>query len=107
MKNKTVPLLILTLAILACTNTANISAPVPTSNNPSQKLDTVVQLVVTAEIGVQVRSACGVNNPTTGIILTRGAVVISNGKTQELPDGSIWQPIEGGCVNALFVKPIK
>ena len=105
MKNNLVLLLILIALSLACTNTAAIA------NTPSQKapqeVSQFVQLVVTAEIGVQVRSACGVNNPTTGKILTNGEVVISDGKEQELPDGSFWQPIVGGCVNADYLEAVK
>ena len=105
MNKFTLTLILLLVLSLACTNTAAITnTPAPKA---PQEVSQFVQLVVTAEIGVQVRSACGVNTPTTGKILTNGEVVISDGKEQELPDGSVWQPIEGGCVNALFVEAVK
>ena len=107
MKNNLVPLLILISLSLACTNTATLAQPVPTVGNPSPKLDGNVELIVIAEIGVQVRKACGVNNPTTGKILTNGKTVMSDGKEQELPDGSFWQPIEGGCVNSDYLRAVK
>ena len=102
---KLVPLLILIFAMLACTNTAAI-ANTPAPKAP-QQLDSNVEMIVTAEIGVQVRKACGVNNPTTGKILTNGKTVMSDGKEQELPDGSFWQPIEGGCVNSDYLRAVK
>ena len=103
MKNKLVPLLILIALSLACTNTAAIAQPVPTSSNPSQKLDNAVELIVIAEVGVQVRTGCGLDHPTTGIILTHGEKVTATGLAVVLPDMSRWQPITQGCVNADYL----
>jgi len=105
MNRKLIPVLILAALSLACYNTT-MAQPV-TIPASSPKLDTVVELIVTAEIGVQVRTGCGVNFPTTGIILTHGETVTAMGAAVVLPDMSLWQPIEQGCVNAAFVEPVK
>ena len=105
--NKTiVSILVLIILSLACSNTTTMAQPV-TAPAPSPKLDTVVQYVVTAEIGVQVRTGCGIEYPTTGIILTHGETVTATGAAVVLPDMSLWQPIKQGCVNAAFVEPVK
>ena len=106
MKKITVSILVLTILSLACSNTTTMAQPV-TAPAPSPKLDTVVELIVTAEIGVQVRTGCGIEYPTTGIILTHGETVTATGTAVVLPDMSLWQPIEQGCVNAAFVEPVK
>ena len=97
-----VSILILLMLSLACSNTATMAQPV-TAPAPSPKLDTVVELIVIAEIGVQVRTGCGIEYPTTGIILTHGKTVTATDAAVVLPDMSLWQPIEQGCVNAAFV----
>lgn len=102
MKKITVSILVLTILSLACSNTTTMALPV-TAPIPSPKLDTVVELIVIAEIGVQVRTGCGVNFPTTGTILTHGETVTATGAAVSLPDMSLWQPIKQGCVNAAFV----
>lgn len=102
MNRNLIPVLILLILSLACSNTTTMAQPV-TAPDPSPKLDTVVQYVVTAEIGVQVRTGCGVNFQTTGIILTHGETVTATGAAVVLPDMSLWQPIEQGCVNAVYL----
>jgi hypothetical protein len=61
-------------------------------------------MTVIAEVGLQVRSACGIDNPTTGKILVHGETVTTTGAAVVLPDMSRWQPIIGGCVNADYLK---
>lgn len=102
MNRNLIPLLILITLSLACSNTTTMAQPV-TAPAPSPKLDTVVELIVTAEIGVQVRTGCGIEYPTTGIILTHGETVTATGAAVVLPDMSLWQPIEQGCVNAAYL----
>jgi len=106
MNRNLIPVLVLIILSLACSNTATMAQPV-TAPAPSPKLDTVVELIVTAEIGVQVRTGCGIEYPTTGIILVNGETVTATGPAVVLPDMSLWQPIEQGCVNAAFVEPVK
>lgn len=106
MNRNLIPLLVLIILSLACYNTTTMAQPV-TAPAPSPKLDTVVELIVTAEIGVQVRTGCGIEYPTTGIILTHGETVTATGAAVVLPDMSLWQPIKQGCVNAAFVEPVK
>ena len=101
MRNSIVSISVLIILSLACTNTPAI-ANTPAPKAP-QQLDSNVEMIVTAEIGVQVRSACGVNNPTTGIILTHGEKVTPMGAAVVLPDMSRWQPITQGCVNADYL----
>lgn len=106
MNRNLILLLVLITLSLACSNTTTLAQPV-TASAPSSKLDTVVELIVTAEIGVQIRTGCGIEYPTTGIILTHGETVTAAGAAVVLPDMSLWQPIEQGCVNAAFVEPVK
>jgi hypothetical protein len=65
---------------------------------------TEARMVVTAEIGVQVREDCGITYATTGKILVHGETVTTTGAAVVLPDMSRWQPIIGGCVNADYLK---
>jgi hypothetical protein len=102
MNKITLSLILLSVSILACSNTATIA------NTPAPKAGPIAtqarQMVVIAEIGLQVRSACGIDNPTTGVILTHGETVTTTGAAVVLPDMSRWQPIIGGCVNADYLK---
>lgn len=102
MNRNLIPVLILLVLSLACYNTTTMAQPV-TAPAPSPKLDAVVQYVVTAEIGVQVRKGCGIEYPTSGTILTHGETVTATGPAVVLPDMSLWQPIEQGCVNAAYL----
>jgi len=100
MNKLTISLILLSVSILACTNSATIA------NTPAPKVGPTTearQMVVIAEVGVQVRDDCGIHNKTTGIILTNGAKVTIKGAAVKV-NGEWWQPIEQGCVNADYLK---